>query len=185
TIAQELSGVSFIALDDFSTDLLILTNDFPVLFRVELGGEFRGVHEVAEHDGQLSSFSIANRRCSRGRFNTRGWLFLYSRRLCCLSRGSGGFMCTFGVASPDEPSPVIISHRVYVEEFGFEGFEILVIEAEPYLEGRIRHTSLAFEERNNLFQDVVKRHDRSSANSSNNAFASFKSAVSKPSVNQP
>ena len=42
----------------------------------------------------------------------------------------------------------------------------------------------AFEEAKNLDEDVVKRHDRSS-NASSNAFASWRSAVSKPSVNQP
>jgi len=35
---------------------------------------------------------------------------------------------------PYESSTFIISHRVHVEEFCFEGFEILVIQAEPYLE---------------------------------------------------
>ena len=35
-----------------------------------------------------------------------------------------------------------------------------------------------------FFQEVVKRHDRSSSNSSNNALASLRSAVSNPSVNQ-
>src|SRR5262245_17947701 len=108
SIAQELSNVTVKTSDNLGANLLIRTYHVTPVFRVELAGELRRVHEVAEHDGQLSSFSIANRRCSRGRFNTRGWLFLYSRRLCCLSRGSGGFMCTFGVASPDAPPPVII-----------------------------------------------------------------------------
>jgi hypothetical protein len=47
------------------------------------------------------------------------------------------FLSTCRVTSPEESPPVIISHRVHVEEFCFEGFEILVIQAEPYLEGWI------------------------------------------------
>src|SRR5262245_21001797 len=58
SIAQELSGVSFIALDDFSTSSLIGTDDFSILFGVELGGEFRGIDQVDEHDGELTAFSV-------------------------------------------------------------------------------------------------------------------------------
>jgi len=58
TIAQELSDVPVIAANHLRTGGVIRTHHVPVLFGVELGGEFCGVYEVAEHDGQLTSFSF-------------------------------------------------------------------------------------------------------------------------------
>jgi hypothetical protein len=68
TIAQKFSDVPVISLDDFSTNRLISMDNFPVLFRIELGREFRGVHEITENHGQLPSFRV-RRGCSRERFN--------------------------------------------------------------------------------------------------------------------
>jgi len=114
----------------------------------------------------LSSFRVKRRWCNRERYSLRGWLFLGSRLWWCLNRLKGDFLSACRVTSPDEPPPVIISHRVHVEEFGFEGFEILVIQAEPYLEGGIRYSSLSFQEGDNLFEDVVECHVSASINAS-------------------
>ena len=55
--------MSIIALDDFSTDPLIRTDHVPVVFGVELGGEFGGVHQVTEHHRELAAFRVG---CMRG-----------------------------------------------------------------------------------------------------------------------
>src|SRR5262244_2631460 len=55
-ITQEMGNVSVKPLDDFRTRRLIGTDDFPVLFWVELGRELCGVHEVTKHHGQLAAF---------------------------------------------------------------------------------------------------------------------------------
>jgi hypothetical protein len=57
-IPKELSDVSIKALDDLGTDAMIGTHHIPVLFRIELGGEFRGINQVTEHDGKLAPFGF-------------------------------------------------------------------------------------------------------------------------------
>ena len=47
---------------------------------------------------------------------------------------------------------------MHVEEFFLQDFEILVIQAEPSLEGTIGHTSLVFEEVNDLGKNVIEGH---------------------------
>src|SRR4029450_4542260 len=97
-------------------------------------------------------------------------------------RGCCGGAC--GVTRPDENSPLLISRKALgMNNFFFEVFDVVVINRKASFERTVRHPSLAFEERDNLFQDVVKRHV-AHPNASNNALASCKSAVSKPSVNQ-
>jgi len=56
SVPKELGYVSLITLDDLRADLLIRTDDFSILFGVELGGEFGGIDQVTEHDRQLPSF---------------------------------------------------------------------------------------------------------------------------------
>jgi len=126
TISKVLSDVSIVASYDFCTGTLIFTYHFSVVFGVELAGEPGRIDQVAEHHRQLPSFRL-KRRGSNARCDLRGGLCLGNRLLCWLSRLGGDFLYACRVASPDEPPPVIISHRVHVEEFCFEGFEILVV----------------------------------------------------------
>src|SRR5262249_54535152 len=99
------------------------------------------------------------RRGSSTRCDLREGLLLGCKRLwCLLSWLSDDFLDAFSCASPHETSTFIISHRVHVEEFCFEGFEIIVIEAEPYFEGWIRHPSLAFEEVDDLGENLIEGH---------------------------
>jgi hypothetical protein len=58
SITQELGNMSVKMLDDFRTRRLIGTDDFSVVFWVKLRGECGGLHQVAEHDGQLATFSV-------------------------------------------------------------------------------------------------------------------------------
>src|SRR5215471_16498029 len=47
-----------VALDNFCTSRLIGTYHVSVHFWIELGGEFRGIDQVAEHNGQLATLSV-------------------------------------------------------------------------------------------------------------------------------
>jgi hypothetical protein len=73
--------MSIKACEDFRTSRLIGTDDFPVLFGIELGGEFGGIDQVAKHHGELPSFRIGRMWCSRERCSLRGALFLGNRLL--------------------------------------------------------------------------------------------------------
>src|SRR5215813_1264470 len=108
----------------------------------------------------------------------RGLIGLGSRLFGWLSRGSGDFGCPRSVASPNETSPFVIDNWVNVEDFFLQVLDIVVIDIIASLEGTIRYPSLAFEERDDLGEDVVKRHTRSSPNSASNTLASCKSTVS-------
>ena len=77
TITQQLGDMSIIALNDFRTQRLIGTHHVPVLFRVELRGEFGGIHQVAEHDRELATFRF-------GWSEVRGEVYLDEG--CVLSR---------------------------------------------------------------------------------------------------
>src|SRR5262245_5200828 len=71
-IAKELGDMSLKTSDDLGADLLICTDNVSILFRIKLGGELRGVHEVTEHHGELAAFGLR-----RGRDN---WCDLDLRR---------------------------------------------------------------------------------------------------------
>jgi hypothetical protein len=122
---------------------LIGTDDFPILFRIELGGELRGIDQVAEHHGQLPSFCVTRRRSSRTGFNQQGGLFLGSRLLGSLVCLRGDGLC---VASPDQYRAFFIHGKSFgFDQFVFEVFEILVIEVKAAFQGSIRDTFLPLE----------------------------------------
>src|SRR5262252_7022741 len=58
TITEKLGDMPIVALDHLGTYSLICTDDFPVLFGVELGGEVGGIDQVAEHHRELPSFRV-------------------------------------------------------------------------------------------------------------------------------
>jgi hypothetical protein len=139
SIAEELGEVSLVPLDDFSTHLLIRTDHFAIVFRVELTRELSGVHHVTEHDGQLSSFSVG-RRCSGERFDLRGVLFLDSRLLSWLSKMRGDFPC---ISDPDKDSVILIAGKPFrLNQVDFQVFDILVIQLKAALQGAVRDALL-------------------------------------------
>ena len=77
-------------------------------------------------------------------------MFLDSRRLWCLCRVSGGFLDSFRCASPHETPTFVIDHRVNVENFIFQVVEVVVIEVEASFESTIGHSSLPFQECDDL-----------------------------------
>src|SRR5262245_60980597 len=99
TVTEQLSNMPIVALNNFRTHLLIRPYHVTPVFRVELGGKFGGVHEVAEHHGQLPSFRVG-RRCSNARCDLRGWLCLHNGLWCWLSRLRGDCLYVCGIASP-------------------------------------------------------------------------------------
>src|SRR5262245_5736364 len=64
-----------IALNNFRTSQLIGTDHFPVLFGIELTGKFSRLHQVAEHDRELATFSFWSMRSG-------AWVFAWSSVLC-------------------------------------------------------------------------------------------------------
>src|SRR5215475_9575144 len=100
-----------VALDNFRTHPLICTHHVTPVFRVELRRQLGGINQITEHDRELPTFSV-RRRSSRTGFNQQRRLFLSSRRLCWLSRGSSEFLSAYRCASPDEPSIIFIDHRM-------------------------------------------------------------------------
>src|SRR5438105_15164018 len=57
-VTKQLGDMSIKACDDLGADPLIRTDDFAILFGVELGREFGGFHQITEHDGELAAFSF-------------------------------------------------------------------------------------------------------------------------------
>jgi hypothetical protein len=138
TVAKQLSDMPIVASNHLRTGGLVGMDHFPVLFGVELAGEFGGVHQVTKHHSELPTFRFGSRRGSNARCDLRGGLLLGSRRLCWLSslRGYGRGFCS--VPSPHEYSAIFIRGELLCfNDLRLEGFEILVVEAEPYLEGWI------------------------------------------------
>jgi hypothetical protein len=58
TITEELGDMSIVALDNVGTHPLICTHHVTPVFRVELRRQFRGIDQVAEHDGELTTFGV-------------------------------------------------------------------------------------------------------------------------------
>jgi hypothetical protein len=144
TVTEQLGNVSIKALNDFRASTLVCTDDFSILFGIELGGEFGGIHEVAEHHRELPSFRVGRSMgCRREKCNLRGWLFLSSRWL-------GSLVCVSGyclwVTCPDQYRAFFVRGKSFgFDNFVFEVFEILVIEVKSSFQGSIRDTFLPLE----------------------------------------
>src|SRR4029450_8662216 len=88
-------------------------------------------------------------------------------------------------SGPDQDLAVFF-HRdpLPVDQLGFEIGEILVIQLELALQRPIGEPAAPLEHGNRLVKNCVEVHSYPSASSANSAFASCKSLVSNPSVNQ-
>ena len=64
-IAEVLGDMALVGLDNLGSGLLVGAHDRTQVFRVELAGELRGAHQVAEHHSQLSPFRIRSAACQR------------------------------------------------------------------------------------------------------------------------
>src|SRR5215470_1645945 len=114
----------------------------------------------------------------------RGWVLNQGRwdRLGRWSRGFGG---PFNITGPYQHTIVFVYCQFFrVDEFVFEVFQVRVIQVKLPLQCPIGDPLVLLEPVDDVGEDLLKCHDCPSVNASNNALASCKSAVSKPSVNQ-
>src|SRR5262249_35850800 len=90
----------------------------------------------------------------------------------------------FAMAGPYQDT-VILVHRQFlrVDQLVLQVCQGRVIKSELPLHKAIGQPFPLSEQRNNLVEDVVQAHYHFPSSSSNNAFASFRSPVSNPSVN--
>src|SRR5439155_21265371 len=155
-------NIPVIAFDHCGTRLLIRPDDFSILFRVELGGEFGGIHQITKHHGELAAFGVRcvrfgwwARRLANARSQRDRWL--HGLKGCRRWRWRGGRYVS--VPGPDQHPPRFIrSHALGLNEFLFEGFEGVVIQLELDLECTIRHMLTLTEDGNHLIEDGVKVH---------------------------
>ena len=75
------------------------------------------------------------------------------------------FWCHSCIANPDEYSPFLVNRQSFgIDEFFFEIFEDVVVQAELPLQGSIRDPAFALEQRDHVREDFIKLHPRSSHN---------------------
>src|SRR6516165_2985142 len=147
TVTEQLGDMSIKALNDFRTSTLVRTDDFAILFGIELGGEFGGIHEVAEHHCELPTFRVRKRRGRRERFNLSGWLYLHNRLWCWLSRLRSHCLSVCRVARPHQHTILLIHRQFFgVDEFVFEALDIVVIDGETQFERPVGDTVLPLEQ---------------------------------------
>jgi hypothetical protein len=63
-----------------------------------------------------------------------------------------------GNQSSEDSAIFIRCELLCLDGFCLEGLGRIVIQAEPYLQGAIRHPSLPFQEGDDLFENFIKRH---------------------------
>src|SRR6266446_7634150 len=161
TIPEQLGGMSIVALNNFGTHPLIRPYHVPVVFGIELGGEFGGVHQVTEHHRKLAAFSVSSGRSS-------GWRCSLSRCLqgrlgCVLGGGWRREGQCLSATHPDQHAAVFVPcDLLRVEEFILEGFKGVVIQVKLHLQCPIGHPFPALEHGYRLVEDLLKGHDQPS-----------------------
>jgi hypothetical protein len=125
------------------------------------------VRQVTEQDGDVLAFPLQS--ASRGQ-NFLGKVFGgigqgFACVVCGWSRGEcWGFRdrerrcCWSLLTSPHETSPLVVSHWMHVKEFILQVVEVVVIEVKASFQRTIGHTSLAFEEVDDLGENVIEGH---------------------------
>src|SRR5215510_1952480 len=143
-----------IAANHLSTGALISTDDFPVLFWIELGGELGRIDQVAEHHRELPTFCFGCTRFYWYRDVLRSWNLCNNRLRLSLVGSAGCSLEVFGGTRPRESSLICLYLRFMdIQDFILQVVEIIVIEVKAALEGTIGYTSLTFQESNELFEN--------------------------------
>ena len=88
----------------------------------------------------------------------RGLIVLDRRLLGWLGKMRGDFLSACSFARPDETSILFIDHRVCEKQLVLQVVKVVVIEVEASFQRTIGDPSLAFEEVDDLDEDVVKGH---------------------------
>ena len=124
-------------------------------FGVTVGQQGQGAFEVGKQHGDV--LALAFQGGARGQ-DLLGQMGRHGRK-------DGVGLCLDGrrwrprCPSPDQDVPSLVAGKfLCFDEFGFEVFEVLIIEVEASFEGPIRDAPLALEHVNHTGQDFVKRH---------------------------
>jgi hypothetical protein len=155
-IAEVLGDMPLEAGDHFGAGGLIGLHHLAQLFRVELTGECRGVHQITEQDGELPAFGVCGARCGKGCHLSRVVFLLYGllRRL----RG-GSTRCRLRFSGPHQHSATVVDRQVVdLKQFLLEGCERLLIEMKLEHEGAVGHAPATLEHGDRLVQDLLKGH---------------------------
>ena len=152
-ISKELGDMPLIALDDLGTGSLICTDHVPILFRVELAGEYGRVHQITKQHGELAAFGlrglgrVTQVEAAGGAWAGGGW--------DTWGQALGGLRAT----RPDQDSTVLIDGEpLALDEFVLEILQIVVVEVELALERAIGHAPTALEHGDRLVEDLLKGH---------------------------
>ena len=168
-IAEILRNMPVEALDDLGTGLLIGAHHLAVVFRIELTGKAGRVDQVTEQHRELAAFG--------GRLGMRG----SGRRSGWRNRWGG---CT--LPRPEEAAALVIHDLwVGVEECVLQVFEVGVVQIELSFQGAIRHPLFLLEPGDHLGQHLFEGHAAPLLPCLQERLGLRRSAVSKPSVNQP
>src|SRR5262249_24374437 len=101
------------------------------------------------------------------------------------SRLSIDCLGSFSFTSPHQHTIVLIDRQALgMDDLFLQILDVRIVYAKLSFQGTIRHPALALEQCEDLSNHLVEIHHRLSESTSRSAFASCKSAVSNPSVNQ-
>src|SRR5262245_58030031 len=103
---------------------MIRVDHIPVLFGIEPGGEFCGIHQVTEEHGELASFRL--------------WRSGGSSWRCRQRRGGGRVDRRLRVTRPNEDTPSFIHRQALaVEKLLLEDLQVRLIQMKLRLKGPI------------------------------------------------
>src|SRR5262249_37417902 len=103
----------------------------------------------------------------------------------CLRRGQGYFVSSFRITDPDQDALILLHCQfLRIDQLVLQVLQCLVIESKLTFQQAIGQPFPLSEQHDNLVEDVVQAHSRLLCSAWSSAFASIRSAVSKPSVNQ-
>src|SRR5262249_25454440 len=156
-IPQVLGNMPLIAGDDLRTGPLVRPHHVPQVFRIELAGQARRLHQVTKQHRELAPFGVW-----WGGGNRWRWGLLGDRLRCGRRRGrwrgSRGHL-----TGPDpDPAGVIHGQPARLHEVFLPILDIVVIQAKLPLERPIRRPALPLEKRNDLSEHVIEVHHRPS-----------------------
>src|SRR5262249_7192333 len=143
-IAQVLCYVAIERLERRHSGLLVGAHHDAVVFRIKPLGESRRVDQIAEHHRELAAFGLRRGRsgCEGGAVDRVVWLGL--RQRSNWGRAHGWWLGRRGLTNPYQHPPAFISSQPFgLDEFVLEGLKLVIVQAELYFEGTIRHTPLA------------------------------------------
>src|SRR4029453_8009547 len=159
TVTEKLGDMPIIPSNHLPTGGLVGTDYFPILFGIELAGELRRVHQIAEHHGELATFGFWGARCYWR--CGRGVCFLDGRLWSCLGRWREYCVCAFSITDPDQNALILLHcQSLRVDKLVLQVCQCLVVESELAFQKAIGHPFPLSEQLDNLVEDVVQAHYR-------------------------